>query len=149
MNGSMRDPEQDYEALRSMFDAPLRKIARSAVKVWFNQQRLDQVLSEHLPECPCCDLLYALNTRGQQVSSNVFLTSIDSSAYHQDLSQRPYSVTLSVISNAAYGDAFLCDTYISSITRRPCVTIMYGVTSGPDTLGFIAADLDLRNLPVT
>jgi hypothetical protein len=52
-----------------------------------------------------------------------------------------------VLSNAAFQRTFLCDVYISQVTQRPCVTVMRGVTWGTSTLGFIAADLDLRQLP--
>ena len=137
----------DHEALCARLDAPLRAIAKRALRVWFNRDRLDQILAEHIGQCPHCELIYAIDPDGRQVSSNVYVDNIDQSAYGQDLSRRPYSVTLSVLNNAAYQGAFLCDAYISQVTRRPCITVMYAVTSGPTVLGFIAADLDLQQLP--
>ncbi len=139
--------QQHHDALCAFFDTPLRVIARRAVRVWFNRERLDQVLAEHIETCSYCDLIYAIDVDGRQISSNIHAGSIDHSAYGQDLSRRPYSVSLAVLNNAAFGGAFLCDAYISQVTRRPCVTLMYGVTSGPTPLGFIAADLDPANLP--
>lgn len=148
MTRSLQDAvRDDHEALCTLLDAPLRTIARRALRVWFNRERLDQVLAEHISQCPHCELIYAIDTDGRQVSSNVYERAIDQDAYGQDLSRRPYSVTLSVLNNAAFQGAFLCDAYISQVTRRPCVTVMYAVTSGPTGLGFVAADLDLRNLP--
>ena len=79
---------------------------------------------------------------GRQVSSNVHAHSIDPSAYGQDLSRRPYAVSLSVLNNAAFRGAFLCDPYISRVTTRPCVTVMARVTSGSWLLGYIAADFN-------
>ena len=117
------------------------------MRVWFNHERLDQVLSECLAECPQCDLIYAIDIDGRQVSSNVSAEFIDPSAYGQDLSRRPYSVSVSVLNNAAFGGAFLCDAYLSQVTQSLCVTVMYGVTTGQTALGFVAADLDPRNLP--
>jgi hypothetical protein len=137
----------DHEALCARLDAPLRAIAKRALRVWFNRDRLDQILAEHIGQCPHCELIYAIDPDGRQVSSNVYVGNIDQSAYGQDLSRRPYSVTLSVLNNAAYQGAFLCDAYISQVTRRPCITVMYAVTLGPTVLGFIAADLDLQQLP--
>ena len=141
---------QDYDTLGRCFDVPLRLIARRSVRVWFNRGRLDQVLSENAGACPHCELLYAIDDDGRQVSSNIRAGAIDPDAYGQDLSRRPYSVSLSVLNNAAFQGAFLCDAYISQVSRRPCVTVMYGVTAGQSVLGFIAADFDpdRLNLPV-
>jgi len=150
MISSLRDSiEQDYEVLCRRFDTPMRLIARRSIRVWFNRGRLDQLLNENLGVCPHCELIYALDTDGRQVSSNIRAGSADPNAYGQDLSQRPYSVSLSVLNNAAFRGAFLCDAYISQVTGRPCVTVMYGVTSGQSILGFIAADLDPASLGLT
>lgn len=148
MTSILRDKlQQDNEVLCAHFEAPLRALAKRAVRVWFNRERLDQVLSQDTPLRQRCDLLYAINTNGRQLSANVYPESIDTGAYGQDLSQRPYSVTTSVLNNAAFQGVFLCDTYVSQATGRPCITLMCGVTSGPTTLGFVAADLDVQNLP--
>jgi hypothetical protein len=148
MISSLRNLDhKDHQALRASFELPLRMMARRAVRVWFNHDRLDQVLSECLAQCPQCELIYAIDIGGRQVSSNIAPDSIDRSAYGQDLSRRPYSVSVSVLNNAAFGGAFLCDAYISQVTKSLCVTVMYGVTMGQTTLGFVAADLDPRNLP--
>lgn len=139
--------QQDKEAPCALFEEPLRVMSRRAVKVWFNHQRLDRILSEAIVKVPYCDLIYAIDTNGRQVSSNIYRDSIDRSTYGQDLSRRPYSVPTSVLNNAAFQGAFLCDAYMSQVTQRACLTVMYGVTSGPTTLGFIAADIDPQNLP--
>ncbi len=137
---------KQHNELRVLFHAPLRSIAKRAVRVWFNRERLDGVLSEVIRECFQCDLLYAIDTDGRQVSSNIHERSIDPGAYGQDLSLRPYLITMPFLNNAAFQGAFLCDVYTSQVTRRPCLTVMCGVTSGPTTLGFIAADLDPHQL---
>ncbi|MGD2074009.1 MAG: PDC sensor domain-containing protein [Gammaproteobacteria bacterium] len=148
MISSLRNLEhKDHQALRASFEVPLRMIARRAVRVWFNHERLDQVLSEGAAQCPHCDLIYAIDVNGRQVSSNISADAIDPGAYGQDLSRRPYSVSVSVLNNAAFGGAFLCDAYISQVTQSLCVTVMYGVTSGQTALGFVAADLDPGKLP--
>jgi hypothetical protein len=147
MTESLRETvHKQHDALRTLFHAPLRSIARRAVRVWFNRERLDRVLLEAIGECLQCDLLYAIDTDGRQVSSNVYEHSIDPGTYGQDLSPRPYLVNMPLLSNVAFQGAFLCDVYTSQVTRRPCVTAMCGVTSGPTTLGFIAADLNIHHL---
>jgi hypothetical protein len=72
--------------------------------------------------------------------------SIDPGSYGQDLSLRPYLVTMPLPGNVAFQGAFLCEMYTSQVSRCPCVTVMCGVTSGPTTLGFIAADLNPHQL---
>ena len=147
MTESLRETvHKQHNELRVLFHAPLRSIAKRAVRVWFNRERLDGVLSEVIRDCFQCDLLYAIDTDGHQVSSNIYERSIDPGSYGQDLSLRPYLVTMPLPSNAAFQGAFLCDVYTSQATRRPCVTVMCGVTSGPTTLGYIAADLDPHHL---
>lgn len=147
MTASLRETvHKQQDALRTLYHAPLRAIARRAVRVWFNRERLDRVLLEAMGDVLQCDLLYAIDTTGQQVSSNVYEHCVDVTAYQQDLSVRPYVVTLPQLHHAAFQGAFLCDVYTSRVTRRPCVTLMCGVTSGPSTLGFIAGDLDPRHL---
>ena len=149
MISPLRDTvQQQHEALCAFFDTPLRVIARRAVRVWFNRERLDRVLADNIAICPGVDLLYAIDLNGRQVSSNIFADSVEHQAYGQNLSRRPYSISLSVLNNPAFAGAFLSDVYVSQVTGRPCVTVMYGVTCGPTALGFLAADVDPANLPV-
>jgi len=148
MSNSLTDTVQhDDKALCAYFDAPLRELSRRVVRVWFNHERLDEALSKTLQPRLQYDLIYAIDTDGRQISSNVYKDSIDPGAYGQDLSQRPYSVPTAVLNNAAFRGVFVCDAYVSQVTERPCVTVLYGITSGPATLGFIAADIDLSRLP--
>lgn len=141
MQDSPRDPdERTHEALSQRFGGRLRVVAMQAVTYWFNQDRLDKLLAQYIGSLEGCELIYAIDKSGRQISSNIYSTSIDSSAYGQDLSQRPYAVSLSVLSNVARHRAFACDAYVSQATRRPCVTVLYGVTSKASLMGFIAAD---------
>ncbi len=138
---SMREPaERTHEALSRRFDGRFRVIAKQSVTYWFDQDRLDKLLGQYIASLEGCELIYAIDQSGRQVSSNISSSSIDTSAYGQDLSQRPYTVSLSVLGNVACHGAFACDMYVSQVTQRPCVTVMYGVISGSSLMGFIAAD---------
>lgn len=131
---------KDYEALSKRLDRPLRVIAKQSVTVWFNRDRLDKLFAGYIGVLEDCELMYAIDADGRQVSSNVHARSIDTGAYGQDLSDRPYAVSLAVLNNVATHGAFMCNAYISKATRRPCVTVMHGVTSRSTLLGFIATD---------
>jgi len=131
---------QDHESLSERFGGRLRVIAKQSITYWFNQDRLDKLLAQYIGALEGCELLYAIDAGGRQVSSNIYPTSIDTSAFGQDLSQRPYSTSLSVLSNITRQGAFACDAYISHATSRPCITLLYGVTSESSLMGFVAAD---------
>ena len=128
------------DAISKKFDETFGVIARRCVRVWFNQGRLDEVLADLFIQFPYCELVYAFDPDGRQVSSNISRGEIDRSAYGQDLAQRPIAVSLSVLNNAEQRGVFLANTHVSQVTRHPCVTVMYRVTSGSDLMGFLAAD---------
>ena len=141
MNISLQENfEQDCDALSQRFGGQLRVIAEQSVRVWFNRGRLDMLLSEYVGVLPDCELIYAIDVDGRQVSSNIHTNSMDVSAYGQDLSRRPYAVSLSVLNNATFHGAFACKAYTSQVSQRSCVTVMRGVTSASSLMGYIAAD---------
>ena len=135
--------EEEHEAIGRRYDGQLRVIARQSVTMWFNRDRLDALLASYIGVIDNCELLYAVDRDGRQVSSNIHPESIDVSAYGQDLSTRPYSVSLKVLNNPLADGAFACRGYVSQITHNPCVTVMYGVSAGGSLLGYIAADINL------
>ncbi len=137
-------PPLDPAAVCEWYEGALRALARRAVRVWFNRERLDKALAAALAADPRLgdELIYAIGADGRQVSSNISRGGIDRSAYGQDLSLRPYSIPPAVLHNTAFQGAFLCETYVSRLTQLPCATLIYGVTSAATALGFLAMDID-------
>lgn len=133
--------EEHHEVIGREFERRLRVIARKSVAIWFNRDRLDSLLASYVGVLEDCELLYAIDAGGRQVSSNIHTDSIDVSAHGQDLSARPYSVSLRVLQDPLKHGAFACRHYTSQISMRPCVTVMYGVSASPSLLGYIAADI--------
>ena len=121
-------------------------IAERCAEVWFIHHRLDQVLTNLIFVFPYCELVYAFDTSGRQINSNIRKASVDRLAYGQDLSKRPIAVSPSEQDAAHLNGAFMCDPYVSQVTRRPCTTVMFAVKSGTAPLGFIAADFDPQDL---
>ena len=140
LNSAHRSIEYGDEELSQRFGGRLRVVSKQAVTVWFNQDRIDRLLASYIGTLEGCELIYAIDTSGRQVSSNIHPNAIDGSAYGQDLSQRPYSLSLSVLNNVASHGAFACDAYVSNATQSPCITLMHGATSGSSLLGFVAVD---------
>lgn len=126
--------------LSQRFDGQLRVIAKQAVTVWFNRERLDRLLAGYVSVLDGCELLYAIDQSGRQVSSNILTDAIDTDAYGQDLSDRPYSLSLSMLGNIESLGAFAGTAYTSRATQHDCVTVLYAVASGSTNLGYLAAD---------
>lgn len=134
--------DQSLRVLSKRYGGRLRVIAKQSVTYWFNHAKLDTMLAQYVRTLEGCQLIYAIDQSGRQLSSNIYPGKIDPTGYGQDLSQRPYVVSLSVLSSLARQEAFAYHEYVSKATGEPCYTVMYGVTTESELLGFIAADFD-------
>jgi hypothetical protein len=133
------------ELLTQLLAQPLLTVALASREVWGDRGKLDATLHNLRPEIPHCKYLYALDTHGIQVSANASQEGLVAGDYGRDRSDRPYMAEV-VPSN----DFLLSNAYISLRAQRPSLTAIQIVRS-PDgkALGFIGADFDLRDLPVT
>jgi hypothetical protein len=131
------------QQLETMLSASLQTIALCCVDAWEDQELLDVVLIKYLSGMSCCRLLYAIDSKGIQRSSNVSHSGIDKGARGQDLGGRPYLYGFSG------GKIFLLsDVYISRVGRNSCITALHRIDTVPgDVLGYIAADYYLRDFP--
>lgn len=128
-----------------MMKAPLSRVAQACVGVWHDKERLDAVLLESLKDIPFCKFLYALNPHGVQVSSNISQKGLLEKDFGRDRSQRPYMQEIKVGT-----DFLLSEAYISMRARRPSLTALTTVfDAGNNLLGYVGADFDLRDLPLT
>lgn len=129
--------------LAARLETPMAVLAELCAKSWRERDRLDEILRTALADMPVCRLLYAIDTNGRQVSSNVGRDAIDRDKYGQNLSRRPY------LSNAIpYKGFLLSNVYLNTPPdRRSCVIAVQAVTDGSSMLGFVAADFYLRDLP--
>jgi len=136
---------QQREALTGMLKKPLNDVAEACSKVWGDRLQLDEVLSRILPTVPNCKFLYALDTNAMQISDNVSHTGIMEKDFGRDRSSRPY-----MCEAVPSTDFLLSESYISLKARRPSLTAIQIVRNNAgNTLGFIGADFDLRDLPLT
>jgi hypothetical protein len=132
-------------ALAEELKTPLWQLADRTIPVWGQREEMDLVLSEGFSRIPYCLFLYALDTSGVQISDNVGRDgTLLPSHYGRDRSQRPY------MCEAVPSWGFLLsDAYLSKRAGRPSLTALQVVKHGNEVLGFIGADFDLRDLPVT
>lgn len=137
---------QQREALTGLLKEPLHNVAEECSRVWGDRQQLDEALSRVLSTVPNCKYLYALDTNAIQISDNVSHTGFLEKDYGRDRSSRPY-MSEAVPST----DFLLSESYISLRARRPSLTAIQIVRDDTDghALGFLGADFDLRDLPLT
>lgn len=133
------------ESLTKMLQSPLFEIANACSAVWGDRLALDTILQEKLALVPNCKFLYVLDTDAVQISDNVSRDGVLESDYGRNRSRRPYM--REVVPSSGF---LLSDAYISLRARRPSLTAIQLVRDSEDkVLGFVGADFDLRDLPLT
>ena len=131
-------------SLAEQLKTPLANLATQSADAWGNREAMDSVLSEHFSSIPYCTFLYALDTNGIQISDNISPGGLLPEHYGRDRSQRPYMRE----AVPAWG-FLLSDAYLSLRANRPSITALQVVHQGEQTVGYIGADFDLRDLPDT
>lgn len=132
------------EDLARKLHEPLAQLAGKCTPAWGDRERLGAILMAGFASIPHCTFLYCVDTDGIQISDNVGQAGIVPGDFGRDRSQRPY------MKEAVPGWGFLLsDAYISLSKQRPSLTALQIVRSDARTLGYLGADFDLRDLPVT
>ena len=132
------------EQLAAQLHSPLARLGAHCAPAWGDRDRLNRVLLGGLTTIPYCSWLYALDGNGKQICDNIGHAGIVAGHYGRDRSQRPYMQE----PVPAWG-FLLSDAYISLLNHRPSLTALQVVRSEQGTLGYLGADFDLRDLPVT
>ena len=128
--------------LSSLLKAPLEQLARNCAANWDTAEILTQALQSHLCKLPHCQLLYAIDTDGRQISANITRSGTDNTWRGQDLSARPYMQGI-----LPFKGMILSAAYLSQRSMQPCITAIQAVRVDDRLLGFIAADFNLKDLP--
>lgn len=128
-------------ALADAVSAPLATIAARSAEVWPDADTLDKRLQEGLPTLPNCQLLYAWDVNGIELSSMVRASGPDPSWRGRDLSERPY-----LKNHLPYKGVMLSSVYLSKYTFEYCLTALQAVSRDNQLLGFIAADFAVNDL---
>ena len=132
------------EELAGMLREPIERIAQQLTPLWNKQQQIEAILLQNFSTIPYCTSLYVLDTNGVQICDNIGRIGLVSGHYERDRSQRPY------MNEAVPAWGFLLsDAYISQYGRRPSLTALQIIRAENHVLGYLGADFDLRDLPVT
>jgi hypothetical protein len=132
------------EELARMLREPLALLAEKCIPVWSDRDGLNTALLEGFSSIPYCTYLYAVGTDGVQLSDHVSRSGLTHEHYQLNRSERPY-----MKETIPEWGFLLSDAYISQEEHRPSLTALQVVVSKAGTLGYLGADFDLRDLPVT
>ncbi|HBH34949.1 MAG TPA: hypothetical protein DDW45_00610 [Gammaproteobacteria bacterium] len=131
-------------ALAGMLSPPLAELAQQCANVWGSREQLDSVLRDGLRSVPHCLFLYAMDANSIQISDNVGVGGLLPEYFGRDRSGRPY-----MRESVPPWGFLLSDAYLSLRVNRPSLTALQIVRRDEEMLGYIAADFDLRDLPVS
>ena len=133
------------EALANLLREPLALAAEACSRAWPSRAGLNTALTHALTTIPACKYLYALDTRAIQLSDNISREGPIETDYGRDRSDRPYM--REAVPNQGF---LLTQAYISLRAKRPSLTAIQIVRDDDGkALGFVGADFDLRDLPIT
>lgn len=133
------------EKLAQLLHEPLARLAEKCAPVWGGREALDRVLLDGFAGIPHCTYLYCVGFDGVQICDNAGSEGLAPEHFGRDRSRRPYMQE----AVPAWG-FLLSDAYISLQKQRPSLTALQIVRSAEGRpLGYLGADFDLRDLPVT
>ena len=133
------------DVLTNLLREPLALAAEACSRAWPSRAGLNAALQHALTTLPASKYMYALDTRAIQVSDNISHEGLIPTDYGRDRSNRPY------MNEAVPNQGFLLSqAYISLRAKRPSLTAIQIVRDDDGkVLGFVGADFDLRDLPIT
>jgi hypothetical protein len=136
---------QQREQLALMLHEPLACLSEECARRWGQREALNTILLEGFVTIPHCTYLYCLDTDAIQICDNIDVNGVLPGHFGRDRSERPY------MNEAVPVWGFLLsDAYISLAKSRPSLTALQIVRGEQgQALGYLGADFDLRNLPVS
>jgi hypothetical protein len=133
------------DALANMLREPLALAAEACSRAWPSRAGLNAALIHALTTLPACKYMYALDTRAVQLSDNISHEGLVDTDYGRERADRPYM--REAVPNQGF---LLSQAYISLRAKRPSLTAIQIVRDDDgQVLGFVGADFDLRDLPIT
>ncbi|AFL73271.1 hypothetical protein [Thiocystis violascens] len=123
----------------------LERLVGDCRAVWPERAGLERILADALPNLPSCKYLYVLDGEANQLTANLSPQGWLPEHLGRNRRERPY------LAEALAGARFsLSPVYLSRNARRPSLTAIQRIDDGEGgLLGFLGADFDLRELPLT
>jgi hypothetical protein len=133
------------EMLTGLLAEAMHALALRCAQVIGDRAQLESRLEQALPELAHCKHLYMLDADGVQLTDNITAQGHDPAHYGRRRMDRPYMQ--GIIGST---DFKLSEAYISRNKKRPSLTAIQVVRDRDGKrIGFLGADYDLRELPLT
>jgi hypothetical protein len=127
-----------------MLHQPLATLAGRCVAAWPERDRVNAALIQGFPSIPYCDSLFVVDLDGIQMCDNVGATGLIEGNFGRNRSMRPY------LREAVPPWGFLLsDAYVSLSSGHPSLTALHVIYDGDQLLGYLGANFNLRDLPLT
>lgn len=137
--------DKQRQDLLNRLTKPMQRLAGLCRDTWDETDKLNKVLEKNFRRVPYRTYLYTLDPNGLQISSTISRERLINEDVGRDRSRRPYMKQLSI------GTEFtLSEAYISLRKNRPSLTALQAIVNEQNQLlGYLGADFDLRDLPLT
>ena len=133
------------EALTGLINEPMRELALRCAGLMDDRAALEGLLTEALPDLGHCKHVYVLDPDGVQVTDNITPEGVEPGHLGRDRSDRPYMQ--GIVGSTEFK---LSEAYISRNKKRPSLTAIRVIRNPEgERVGFLGADYDLRELPLT
>lgn len=132
------------KALEQILRDPFEQITGTCIPMWRHRESIENLFLVSFSRIPYCNSLYALDTNGIQISESIGRNGIQPGYLGRDRSQQP------CLKDAVPAWGFLLtDAYPGMNHRHPTFTALQVIRSCETVLGYIGADFDLCDLPLT
>ncbi|GAB6051562.1 hypothetical protein JCM17960_03820 [Magnetospira thiophila] len=136
---------EQREMLTSMISRAMRKLSHGCVDVMGDRAALEALLTRALEDMTSVKHLYVMDRAGVQITDNITRAGPDPAHFGRDRSKRPYMIGILGTTNFRLSEA-----YISRNSKRPSLTAIRVIRDRESHhVGFLGADYDLRELPMT
>ena len=136
--------QQQRSDLENILSVPLRDISLHCADAWNEGlTALNNVLIRDISSLSYCRSIYLMDLNGQQISDTIDNDGEVLAFSGQDHSDQPYLNRVPIV------DFLLSESYISSQSRRPSISAIQIIRAREQTVGFLVATFDLKDLPLT
>lgn len=104
---------------------------------------LNDLLFSYMKNHAFANLVYVIDQCGIQISANITKDGIDENFEGQNLSDRPLFNALD-----EKNPIYISDAYVSSVTLKPCISMVHIICHKDEIIGMLVFDLDLESLPL-
>lgn len=129
--------------LSEQIKEPIGNLAKLCGHDWDSADRITELLAQEFHKIPYGQKLYTMNTNYIQNGASIINNEVDMEANGYNHAGQPYASGSLPFRGLILTSAYTCSD------SKPLITVIQAINHNEKLLGFIAADFDLRELPVS